>query len=173
MKKIILFIFIIYIGVLLQSCNPPHDLYPGRSYHLNIQFIDSKGNDLTNGIKHKDSEFYAAHYLIDKSEYIIEASTDQIDIEDLLLHIKQNSNQEITLTAHTHLNSFKYTPHEIVIHLICEKIFGNNDQHEIVTRWTYEITNSPKCVSLTLDGKPFPVVLSEDNYTFNTQITVE
>lgn len=136
------------------SKNSDFNSVPGLLYDLRIEVVDESGNDLLDSLPLMDSEGWApVAYLLDSTEYDlgIDGGDSTLYRTPLLLEKGVELNKLIIETTSAPGRE-SYRPSELTYLLTSEVIFGDMEEHRIVSTWEGEWYRK-KCVYIEFDGK--------------------
>lgn len=152
----LLLIGICFLSNTSCSKNSDFNSVPGLVYDLRIEIVDELGNDLLDSLPLMDSEGSApVAYLIDSAEYTLAIDADIDSTQLLLKPLKLQNDVELNrliLSTTTAPGRESYRPSELTYLLTSEVIFGDMEEHRIVSTWEGEWYRK-KCVYIELDGK--------------------
>lgn len=156
MKKIIL-LFLSILLVTFYGCNKK-DVDPVHySYSIALTFENQSGDNLVTGIPYSEKE-----QRIPYSEYTRTAWAEN-GIELLTAELQtikdENGEDAILLDGMT----WEHVSPIITQKLVCPYIFGDNNEHVLVSYWEELPDSKHTCTGFTFDGKEYPI--SKDNIT--------
>lgn len=164
MKKnnILLLIYILILSSIFLSCSRGVDNTSSPYYYyLKIRFEDKSGNDIVHGIDTGDNKPENSIYEISKNAYklnVIQTGKEEekLILVPLYLQITDSYNCLIIITGT--LPSRDYRPSQLTHKLICPHIFGDEEEHMIISNWEETGPVSNACTSVIMDGKTYSTI---------------
>lgn len=164
---LLVFTCLIYFG-----CSHHSDDFPGRMCQFYIHFVDKEGKDLSVDLKMKDA------YEILRTEYNLKTYWNgeliKPDNNIMYTHFTKESNPPSYLFFAIQTSQPQFNENVIEFHLICPRIFGNDEKHILSAIWNIqpkEEGSMEVLESLTYEGKNIPATMV--NHTALYKITVE
>lgn len=150
--KTIKFILPLLLVVLLYGCKK-HNCIP-NSYNLQLRFEDGAGNDKIKGIKYDTKTG-----MVNSEEYVFKSSLSTNAQSFALLNIIETQGRYCLYTADD--TSHDYIAPSITHTLKCLHVFGDIQEHTIVSYWYEAGRFTTACSKVTFDGKDISVTKDE------------
>lgn len=164
-KKNIVFFISIIISLLFLSCTEDNSYAPTH-YDLKLRFQDKLGNDIIEGIStivNKYEEQTSTMYQIEVSgsEYKLDVeqsgkTKDKLVVSKHLLMQIIDSKPCIAITTVAFIPP-RNIPYQLTHKFVCPYIFGDEEEHIIVSNWRKTAPGSSICTGITVDGKNYSV----------------
>lgn len=165
-------ISLILICFIISGCSRHSDFFEGRICQFYVHFVDTEGKDLSVDLKMKNA------YEILRTEYNLKTywNGELIRPENNIMytHFTKESSPPSYLYFAIQTSQPQFGENKIDFHLICPRIFGNDEKHVISTIWNIqakETGGKEVFESLTYDGKNISATVV--NYVPVYKITVE
>lgn len=152
MKKTFAYIFL--LTFLLFGCKSAEDSFPGYNYAIKLIFEDAIGNNLLDSIGYIDEE-NAGIVSVEHNEYQLEIIPDPdfVTIPLSLLLRKTEKDKCLLFCAATKKLDPDYKASQISFKFKCPRIFGNNKDYSIFTKWKYLKNGTTECIYLSFENK--------------------
>ena len=143
MNKKFIFYALFIILFFLTGCKVEEDSWPPYTYETYIQFLDDTGKNLLE-IRDRDIE------MLDNSSDLIEMpgekNVNSISLTDRTI----NNDLFVRFTAGSFPRSNRVK--KIVLTIVSNKIFGDNEKHTLSTEWEWIDNHSNFCKSISIDN---------------------
>ena len=152
--------------VLFSQCNHGNDA-PPYTYNLKLQFEDSSGKNLVNGLKYQQESGGYSLQVTDAYKLQV-SSTDVSDQKEILYVEVENDQAEYLYFSYS---TFDYVASAITWKLVCPHIFGDNEEHIITSYWKEE-DHMASCLKITCDDKDFQFTQKQRSNAYMVLITL-
>ncbi|ADY52994.1 hypothetical protein Pedsa_2449 [Pseudopedobacter saltans DSM 12145] len=159
-KRTIFFIYGLLISFTVLSCGKIDSKAP-YFYTLKIRFTDKDGNDKLQGIKYGERDKSEVNiFKVNQGSYqlgIVQTQSSKEDMNLLPLTLQRTEPYDcLVLTART----FTFVPptdrsRQLTYKFVCAHIFGDEEEHTVVSDWGEVGSVLRECITITLDGKTF------------------
>lgn len=171
MKTTHLFL-LVFTCLISFGCSHHSDDFPGRMCEFYVHFVDKEGKDLSVDLKMKNG------YEILRTEYNLKTFWNgeliKPDNNIMYTHFTKESVPPSYLFFAVQTLQPQFNENVIELHLICPRIFGNDEKHILSAIWNIQPQKEEGMEvfeSLTYDGKKIPATM--ENHIPVYKITVE
>ena len=176
MKKIL---FLFSLGLLFSlflncSCSPKENSRPPYNYNLYLRFEDSSNNDKVKGINYIDKEGELYTHKVEENAYKLSILTTDKSKENLfmgtLLYVEITDRYSCLIIQTGILP--QYRPNQLIHKIVCPHIFGDNNEHTIVSNWKLVGAGEEICLGITVDGTYYQPENGTDAYGNPVEISL-
>ncbi len=159
--NITILLFAILLPVILISCESkdgPDPIF--RQYYLEIRFEDKSGNDKIEGIGRLSDGSKVKYDLYKLTVEEMTSAQDNLNLSPLRVRTTDAYESlvlEYSINASSNLNLDKLT-----YKLKCPYIFGDEEEHIIVSNWEKKTSTSNYCTSIVVDGKTYTTTETDE-----------
>jgi hypothetical protein len=180
---------VLYVGIVTVMCAScestntkifPNTAPPDYDYHLELSFIDTSGNDLVKGLRTTEPEGSNESFRVDPGLYTLKDSPNAHELgldappgvtyadPDFMYDLYCLPLRRHAIDSDYYSLAFvKFCPktrdvETITYTLTCQRIFGDDEPHRIVTHWRKSPSNGTThpydhmmCYRVEVDGKEF------------------
>ena len=176
MKNSLLLILLSIIIPLNSGCDSSAlDSYSSYKYDLNLYFLNKQGEDRVVGIPTENAKPQET-VKIAREAYTWrlisgDGGENKLFTSPLTLH-KQDGFQALHIPIST-TSSQQYRPTVVEYTLVCPHIFGDEQEHTLISYWERQGSYNNQCLYITLDDKRFESTQSKGNWCYEAVVVLD